>query len=97
MKHHSSHLLCRHLPKLDCLALILAVLSSIRNSEGVVLQTEHLLENDFRYCWEHSWSGFALDGVVGTSAAAADQESAWWLELLMLQLLPTGIECHSAK
>jgi len=97
MKRHSSHLLCRHLPKLDCLALILAELSSIQNSEGVAPQTEHLLENDFRYCWMHSWSGSALDGVAGTSAAATAQESAWWLELPTLQLLPTGIECHSAK
>ena len=54
MKHHSSHLLCRHLPKLDYLVLILAELSLIQNSEGVAPQTEHLLEDDFRYCWMYS-------------------------------------------
>lgn len=91
MKRHSSHLLWHRLPKLDCLESILVELSSIQNSVAVVPQTERLLENDFRYCFMHSESGFTLDGAAGTSVAATDQWSASWPELPMLQLLPNAI------
>ena len=87
MKHHSSHRRRLRLLQLDCWASILAELSSIQNSVAAVLPTKHLPLIDFRYCLEHFESGFALDGVAGTSLAVTNQLLSLTLELPMLQLL----------